>query len=454
MMIHCALRQALAGLVACVAFSVGAQGLRLPGVPSMAVAPVAADASQRSADYIVAIVNSEPITNHQVRMEKLRVVSQLTQAQQPIPDTRELANIVLERLITDRAQVHQARETGIKIEEPAIDEAEQSVARQNQIDISEVYRRLAADGIPRTQFRTYLRDQLMVVRLREREVTQKVRISELDIDQYLRDQQKNQDESATGINLAQVLVALPDDPSAAQVAAAQAKAQKVLDRARSGADFAGLAREFSDAPDAANGGQLGLRRADRYPALFTDATRDLAVGALVLVRSGAGIHVLKLLERRAGGLPAASVVQTKASHILLRLSPQLSESAAREKLMDFRKRILAGQADFAALARENSQDGSAAQGGDLGWAGPGQFVPEFEEVMNALAPGEISEPLTSRFGVHLIEVKERRAVPLSQREQRAAVRAMLREKKLDEAYLTWVQDLRARAYVEMREPPG
>ena len=454
-MTHCVLRPLLASLIGCMAVVANAQGLRVPGGQPLPLPVVTlAGATQRPADYIVAIVNSEPITNHQVRQETQRLVRQLAQTQQPVPDARELAGLALERLIVDRAQLHQARDAGIKVEEPAIDDAEQSVARQNQIDIAEVYRRLAADGVGRSQFRTQLRDQLMVVRIREREVAQKVRISELDIDQYLRDQQKSADDASAEINIAQVLVALPDEPSAAQVAAAQAKVQKVADSARSGADFAKLARELSDAPDAANGGELGLRRGDRYPELFVSATRELAVGGLAIVRSDAGMHVLKLLEKRSGGMPATSALQTRASHILLRLSPQLGESAARDKLADFRTRILAGQASFATLARENSQDGAAAQGGDLGWTARGQLVPEFEEAMNALAPGQVSEPVVTRFGAHLIEVKERRTVQLSQREQREAVRALLREKRLDEAFISWAQDLRARAYVEMREPPG
>ena len=450
MMIHRVLNLLIGGLL-CSAIVGHAQSLRLPTAP---VAVAESSGAQRSADYIVAVVNSEPITNHQVRQEMQRYAQQLAQAQQPIPDARELASQVLERLINDRAQLHFARESGVKIDEAAIDDAEQSVARQNQIDVAEIHRRLTADGIERSQFRGHLRDQLTLVRVREREVNQKVRVSELEIDQYLRDQEKNPDMSSMDLHIAHVLLAVPDDPAAALVAAAQTKAQGVLERARAGEDFSALAREMSAAPDAVNGGELGLRRADRYPALFVDATRDLAVGGLTIVRSGAGFHVLKVIEKRAAGMPATTSVQTRASHILLRLSAQLGESAAREKLSDMRKRILAGQADFATLARESSQDGSAAQGGDLGWASAGQFVPEFEETMNALAPGQISEPLVSRFGVHLIQVKERRTATLSAREQREGVRAILREKKMDDAFLAWSQDLRARAYVEMRQPPG
>lgn len=441
----------LFGSLLSAAVAAQAQNQPLPGAMASGAVPVT---GQRAADYIVAVVNSEPITNQQLRAEVDRVLRQMALAQQRAPDVRELAPQVLERLINDRTQLHFARDAGIRVDEAAVDEAEQNVARQNQIDTVEMYRRLAADGFDRKQFRSQLRDQLTIVRVREREVLQRVKVSELEIDQYLREKQASQDVSSMEFNIAHVLVGLPDEPDATQLAAAQAKAQRLLDRARAGDDFARLARENSDALNAAAGGQMGLRPADRYPTLFVNAARDLAVGSLTTVRSGAGIHVLKVLEKRAAGMPASATEQTRASHILLRLSAQLSEGAARERLLAIKKRLEAGQADFATLARESSQDGSAAQGGDLGWAAPGMFVPEFEEVMGTLAPGQISEPLVSRFGVHLITVMERRTVGLSQREMRDSVRAILREKKQEDAFLSWVQELRSRAYVEMRQPPG
>jgi len=429
-----------------------AQGMRLPGIPVVPSEP--AIGTQRSADYIVAVVNSEPITNHQVRQETQRLARQIAQSQQVLPDASVIAAQALERLINERAQLQLARETGIRIDDAAVDDAELNVARQNQLDLPEMHKRLAADGIDRRMFRNQLRDQITLVRVRERDINQKVRVTELEIDQYLREQQRNEGLVPSNLDIAHVLIGLPDNPSAAQVAAAEAKARQVMERARAGEDFGALARELSNAADAANGGRLGLRPADRYPTLFVDASRDLAVGGMVVVRSGAGIHVLKLLEKRAPGMPTSTVDQTLAGHVLLRLSPQMNEAAARQKLAALRTRILAGQTDFATVARENSQDGSAAQGGELGWASPGQFVPEFEEAMNALAPGQISEPVVSRFGVHLITVKQRRNVALSQREQREAIRGMLREKKMDAAFITWAQELRARAYVEMRAPPG
>lgn len=446
------LRLSLASLIACLAVSAQAQGLRLPG--NAGAAPGAAPAAQRASDYIVAVVNSEPITNLQVRQEMQRLGQSMVQQGQPVPSPAAVAEQALERLIVDRTQVQYAREAGIKIEDFSLDEAEQAVARQNQVSMAEMYRRLAADGISRAQFRNSLRDQLMLARVRDREVGQRVKVSELDIDQYLLDQKRNAGSALAEVNIAHILVALPEAPSAAQLSAAQAKAQRAMERARAGEDFPALARELSEAPDASAGGLFGLRPVDRYPALFVDAVRTIEPGSMTVVRSGAGLHVLKLLERRFAGEVPTTVVQTRASHILLRANAELSESAAIDKLNDFRKRILAGQADFETLARQSSQDGSAAQGGDLGWAVDGQFVPEFEEAMQALEPGQISEPLVSRFGVHLIRVVERRTVKLGAREQRESVRAILREKKYEEAYLSWSRELRARAYVDMREPPS
>jgi peptidyl-prolyl cis-trans isomerase SurA len=321
------------------------------------------------------------------------------------------------------------------------------------MDVPELQRRIAAEAGGLGQFRSQLRDQLMLTRLREREVEPRVRVSDLEVDQYLREQQTSNDPANLQINLAQILIAVPETASPVQLAALQVRAQRALDRARAGEDFVALVREFSDASDLANGGQLGLRPADRYPPLFLEATQKLGVGEISpLVRSGAGFHILQVIEKINAGMPTAAVTQSRARHILLRVSPQLSEVAARDKLNEFKKRLVAGQADFAALARDNSQDGSAAEGGDLGWASPGMFVPEFEEVMNRLAPGQVSDPFVSRFGVHLIQLTERRKAALSLREQREAIRAMLREKKLDESYVSWAQDQRGRAYVELREP--
>jgi peptidyl-prolyl cis-trans isomerase SurA len=366
-----------------------------------------------------------------------------------------LASEVLENLINQRVQLQQARDTGIRVDEAAIDLAEMNVAIQNKVDVNELHKRLAADGVTVSQMRGMLKDQLMLSRLRQRDVESRVQVSDLEVEAYLQEQPVNLDPETLQINLAQILIAVPENATPVQIAALQAKGQRALSRARGGEDFVALVKEFSDASDSGQGGQMGLRTAIRYPQLFLEATNNLAVGDVsALIRSGAGFHILKVVEKISPSMPTMAVTQSRARHILLRLNPQLTESQARAQLSEFKRAVVAGKADFATLAREHSQDGSAAQGGELGWASPGMFVPEFEEVMNRLEPGQVSDPLVSRFGVHLIQLMERRKAALSPREQRDTVRAMLRDKKMEPAFTSWAEGLRARAYVELREPPS
>ncbi len=426
--------------------------IRLSTPPSVASNPLFG--RQRSADYIVAVVNFEPVTNNEVRSSLLRTEQQLTQAGTAMPPRDELARLVLERLISDKLQLQEARFSGLRIDESSLNNAELSVAQQNQLTVEELRKRLAADGLAYDKFRDGLRDELLVNRFRQREVESRVKVTDADIDQFLRDQEGSSDASAIELNLAQILVAVPENATPEQVATLQAKAQVAADRARAGTDFVALVNEFSEASLRASGGQLGLRGADRYPPLFLQATEKLRTGGIAgPVRSGAGFHVLKVVEKRQAGMPGVNITQTRARHILLRVSPQQRETVAREKLSDIKKRVLAGQADFAALARENSDDGTAKDGGDLGWTNPGMFVPEFEQAMNSLAPNQMSEPVVSRFGVHLIQVLERRETKLSSRDQRELARSVIREKKLEDAYAVWAQEIRGRAYVEFREPP-
>lgn len=409
--------------------------------------------SAQPVDYIVAVVNSDPITHNELQRAVQRVVRDLTQQRATVPPTEELRKRVLERLINERAQLQVARESGIRIDEAQVDQAEQAIARQNQIDVAELRRRVASDGIDAKQFRNQLRDQITLSRLHEREVQGRLRIPEADIDAFLTEQQGDSAQ-AQEVNLAHLLISVSEKASAEQQAQLQQQAHKALARARAGEDFAALVLELSSA-DRSNGGQLGLRRADRYPPAFIAATQTLAVGAVSeLVRSGAGFHILKVVERRTPpATTGRSMAQTRARHILLRASEQLTQAQAVARIADFKKRIESGGATFADLAREHSQDGSAAQGGDLGWAAPGMFVPEFEEPMNRLADGQISAPVVSRFGVHLIQVMERRRVEQSEREVREAVRAQLRESRYDAAFATWAQEIRNNAFVELREPP-
>lgn len=457
------------GCLAAMAATSGAQGFRSgsgitdimragprlgpPAARPAANAPAAAPV-QRSAEFIVALVNSEPITNTDVQSRVDRVIKENAEAQR-VPRA-ELTRLVLERLISERAQLQLAKENGIKVDEVAIDQAEQTVARQNEISVTELHRRVAAEGIALADFRRDLRDQLLLTRLRDREVESKIKISDAEADEYLRDQRNIavKNTALENLNLSQVLVAVPENATDAQVAAAQKKAQDLAQRARAGEDFAKLVRENSDSPDRANGGAMGMRSADRYPPLFVDATQSTAVNGIAgPVRSSAGFHVLKVLAKAQLGSADATVTQTQVRHILLLNDPKRTTAQAVAQLAEFKRRMQAGTADFAGLARDNSQDGSAKDGGDLGWSQPGQFVPEFEEAMDRLSPGQISDPVVSRFGVHLIQVVARRDAKLSQAEQREAARAALRDQRVDEAFNTWAQEVRARAYVEYREPP-
>jgi peptidyl-prolyl cis-trans isomerase SurA len=409
----------------------------------------------RPVDYIVAVVNSEPITNNEVKNLKLRLEKQL-QPGVAAPSAQVLTQQALNQLINEKAQLQQARDNGIRIDDAEIDQTELNIARQNQVSKEELYKRIISEGLSVSAFREQLRTQLMVSRLRERDVDNRARISDTDVEQFIQSQQAGKPvvSPPVDINLAMILIAVPENSSEQEAAELKIKAQQIVQRAKLGESFAALAQAFSQAPDkGANGGEMGLRTADRYPTLFIDSTQNLNKGEVSdPVRSGAGFHILKVLDKKQSEMSNTLILQTRARHILLRTGSELSEAAARNRLVTYKQRVQTGT-DFADLARQFSQDGSASAGGDLGWASPGQFVPEFEEVMARLQPGQISDPLISRFGAHLIQVMERREVPLSVREQREMVRTQLREKKIEELYSAWVEELRGRAYVELRDPP-
>ncbi len=412
----------------------------------------AAGTASRPVDYIVAIVNAEPVTNAEVARLRERLARENEAASRA--SREELTRLALEQLINRKAQAQEARDSGIRIDDELLEQTEQNIAAANQISLQEFRRRLQAEGLDLRAFREDLREQLLVQRLRERELQGRVRVSDLEVEQYLREQAQARVQQPPEINLGMVLIAVPDNASTEQVEQLQQRARMVAERARRGEDFAELVRTHSQAFDrASNNGVLGLRTLDRYPELFVEAVRTLKVGEVAEpVRSGAGFHVLKLLERVQ---PSATptLTQTRARHILLRPGAQLAQEAALARLAEVRREIASGQKSFEAVARELSQDGSAPQGGDLGWASPGMFVPEFEQVMNSLQPGQMSEPVVSRFGVHLIMVTERREQPLSAAEQRELARQALREQKQQDALVEWAQEVRGRAYVELREPP-
>ena len=425
-----------------------AAGVALPP----AQAQQAPQRSARLADYIVAIVNTELVTAAELELRIARLREDATRNNASLPSNSELRQRVLDLLINERVQVTHARDSGQKVDDAELDRAVANVALQNQLSLPQLCDKLKQEGLDYGRFRTNIRDQLITERIREREVLARIRITDAEVDAFI-DKRRAVAGASDEYNIAQILVTVPEGATPAQLAERRARADAALARVRGGEAFEAVARAVSEDANKAAGGVIGLRPADRLPDVFMDVVRPLKAGevAPTPLRTGAGFHVLKLIEKKdAGGM---SIQQTRARHILLRPSPQLPQDAALRRLAEFKRQIVAGTKTFEQLARENSEDGSAAQGGDLGWASPGGFVPEFEETMNAMTPNGISEPIVSRFGVHLIQVVARRQVTLEAKQLREQARNALREQKFDEAYTEWLQELRARAYVELREPP-
>jgi peptidyl-prolyl cis-trans isomerase SurA len=405
-------------------------------------------------NFIVAVVDNAPITNHDVQRRAVQLRPPLSPANRNIntPANPTLMREALERLIDEKAQLQFAKETGVDVDAATLDQAEQRLAAQSQITVDELRKKAQAEGTSATQLRQDLRDQLTLQRLAERNVPARIKVSDVEINQAMQERQTQSANTNPFIELGHIFVAVPESSSDSQVAALQSKADAALARLKKGERFDAVALDVSDSAERDNGGLMGMRPADRYPSLFVDATDKLMVGELsAVIRSGAGFHLLKLISKQTNNV--ASLTETRARHILLRLSGQLSPAAARAQLSAYKSQIETGRADFAQLAQEHSQDASGPSGGDLGWAAPGMFVPEFETVMDRLKIGEIADPLVSRFGVHLIQVLARREAPITERELREMMRNKLRDSKYDETYQIWAQELRARAYVEYRDAP-
>jgi peptidyl-prolyl cis-trans isomerase SurA len=420
--------------------------------PAAALPAASGSPAARGGDYIAVIVNQELVTAGEVELRLARVRENAARTGAKLPPTDELRKQLLDALIDERVQMTYARDSGIRIDEAELDRAVANVAVQNQVTPAQLRERLRADGVDYSRFRNNVRDQLMVERVREREVQGRIRVSDAEIDALI-EKQRGAAGAATEYNIAQVLIGVPESADVAAVAERRRRADSVLARLKAGESFEVLAREMSEDANKAQGGVIGMRPADRLPDVFVAQVRGLKAGEVAVepLRTEAGFHVLKLVDRRDSG--AFSITQTRARHILLKPSAQLSQDAAIRRLAEFKRQIQSGAKSFEQVAKENSEDGSAAQGGDLGWASPGSFVPEFEETMGALALGGISDPVVSRFGAHLIQVVERRQTALEAKQLREQARNVLREQKFEDAYAEWIRDLRARAYVERREAP-
>ncbi|HOV20283.1 MAG TPA: peptidylprolyl isomerase, partial [Ottowia sp.] len=403
-----------------------------------ASAPTAAGAPAE-ADYIVAVVNTEPVTNNEVRARVARALREMGERGMVPPPAATLRQQVLERLISERAELQYAREIGLKVDDTMLTQAQLSIARQNGLaSVDELYRRVQQEGIPVKDFVDDVRNQVLLAQLREREIAPRVRVTDAEVDAFIREQ-TGATAAQPELNLAMILVEVPEGASAEDVAKLQKRADEVAQKARAGEDFAKLASEYSDANKrGSDGGVLGLHPLDKYPELFVKSTQGVRVGGIAgPVRSPAGFHILKVLERKVNrDLPEVKIPQTHVRQILLKVGPSQSAQVARERLADFKRRIQSGQASFSQLARQYSQDDTAADGGDLGWVTPGQFAPELDQVVGNLDAGQISDPIVTGNTVHLLQVEGRREQVLTSAQQRQMARNMLREKKATEAFDT------------------
>lgn len=399
-------------------------------------------------DRIVAVVNDEVITERELAARVELALRQLRQQGTPLPPRDVIERQLLERTINDRVLMQHAQDIGMRVDDPELDRAIARIAEQNKLSLVQLRQALAKDGVPFDKFREDIRGEILLSRLREREVAQRVVVTEAEIDNFIQNQQ-TQSGKGDEFNVSHILVSVPENATPDQLQARRARAEQALAQIRGGTDFRQVAATFSDAPEALQGGLLGWRESDRLPTLFLDALKPLQTGQFSeILRSPNGFHILRLNERRGGTAPIM-VQQTRVRHILIKTNELVSESEARNRLLNLKER-LDNKADFAELARARSEDTSASRGGELNWVSPGDTVPEFEQAMNALKPGEISPPVRSPFGWHLIQVLERRTQDMTREGQRLNARQALRERKTDEAYQDWVRQLRDRAYVELR----
>jgi peptidyl-prolyl cis-trans isomerase SurA len=434
------------------AFWAGA-GLAQRPAPGPAPAPAPARGSislDRAVpiDRVIAIVNDEALTQYDVNERKRAVLEQMKAQKVTPPATDVLEKQLLERLITERALMQYAKETGVRVDDTQVERTIARIAQDSKLSLDDFRKAVEREGVPFAKYREDMRNEMIIQRLREREVEGRVNVSDAEVDHLLAtmDAQSGGD---VEYRIAHVLVVVPDQASPDQIEAKSRRAEEALKLIRAGTDFAQVAAGFSDAGDALQGGNLGWRAPARLPTVFADPVRGLNPGEVSgVLRSASGFHIVKLLEKRSRNTPTV-VDQTRTRHILVKVNEGTSDSEAKTKIERIKERIDLG-AKFDEQAKLNSEDGSAAKGGDLGWISPGDTVPDFERAMNQLKPGEVSAPVRSPFGWHLIQVQERRTQDVTVERRRDQARQALRQRKSDEVFQDWVRQTRDRSYVEIR----
>jgi peptidyl-prolyl cis-trans isomerase SurA len=399
-------------------------------------------------DRIVAVVDQTVITEQELEGRIRTVTAQFRKQGTELPEESVLRRQILERLISDTLQLQHAAQTGVKVEDSQLDRTIERIAEQNQMTLTEFGEALARDGISMRKFRSDIRNEITIARLREREVDSRVTVNESEIDNFLTTQassNENQDE----FELSHILIRTPEEGSTEDIQKARAKVDEALKELQAGTSFAKVSASYSDAPNALEGGNLGWKPGTQMPTLFLDTLKSMQVGDVSpVLRSPNGFHILKLTNKRGGSSPLV-VEQTHARHILIKLTEVTSEVDGKQKMDGIKERLDNGE-KFEVLARQFSEDGTASSGGDLGWLNPGDTVPQFEKAMNELKDNEVSAPVRSPFGWHIIQVLERRKQDMSKEAARLKARQEIRAKKAEEAYQDWVRELRDRAYVELR----
>ena len=423
-------------------------GLALASACALAQPSAAPQNRVVNVDRVVAVVNDEAITQYDLDDAKRIFLQQLKQQNVQPPAQDVLDKQVLERMMTERSLLQFAKENGVRVDDTMIERAILRIAQENKLSAEDFRKALAKENIDYPRYREDVRHELTVQRLREREVDSKITVSDAEVEQYLATL-KSQSSGEAEYKLAHILVMVPEQASAEQIDAKKRRAEDALRALKNGADFAQVAAGFSDASDALGGGNLGWRSGARLPTVFADEVRAMQVGQIsAITRSAAGFHIVKLLDKRSHNEPMV-VDQTHARHILVRVNEIVSESDAKAKIDRLKDRIDAG-AKFEELAKLNSEDTTSAKGGDLGWVNPGDTVPEFDEAMKKLEPNQISAPVRTPFGWHLIQVLERRRQDITGDRARSEAQVAIRQRKADEAFQDWVRQIRDRAYVEVR----
>jgi peptidyl-prolyl cis-trans isomerase SurA len=412
-----------------------------------------ASANAKVVDSIHVVVNDEVITKNEVANRVAQVTQNMKARNAQVPDQATMERQVVEAMIVERAQLQLAKEMGVRVDDRTLDATIGRIAEGQKMSVQDMRNQMEKEGLPFAQFREDIRNEIMMQRLREHEVDSKIQISEAEIDTYLA-AAKVAAADKVEMEISQILVRVPENASPEQIAARRARADEVVRQLRTGADFAKTASTYSDAPDALKGGEIGWRDPDRLPPLFAGELRKLQPGQITpIIKTNVGFHILKMSNKRslAESPEKAVVQQTRARHILIKVTPTMTAGEVKRKLLELKEKMDNNAGTFEELARLHSQDGSASKGGDLGWLYPGDTVPEFENAMNNLKPGETSDVVESPFGYHLIQVVERKSEDVTQQKERNAARMVVRDRKLQEAMEDWVRQVRDRAYVEFRE---